>query len=263
MGKTVISLALILANPAPTIPESGSSIQAVPDLDESAQGSFWEPNLKTNSETKEHCSIISRGTLVVVRHDFHLFVCHRNRVITWFLNPNKISLFQCNVSLVGQWVEEARSKLTNPGLVYPYHGGSRKRAPEILVKNSIVVTTYETLASDFRIWQKRGDEYIPPCERIRWWRIICDESHGLRDPSTTKHRALMHLTADHKWLVSGKRHLSKIDPQYVTYLFLPILLCLCRHTGANVHSRSPRPVTISWPRRCKRDDGSFSDPSAK
>lgn len=39
-------------------------------------------------------------------------------------------------------------------------------------------------------------------EQIRWWRIICDESHVLRT-ANAKSEAVMKVPADHKWLVSG------------------------------------------------------------
>ena len=111
---------------------------------------------------------------------------------------------QCPVSLVGQWIEEEKSKLKDPGLVYPYHGQNRKRNAGTLAQNAIVVTTYETLASDATYHaNKAGTGYCGPCDQVRWWRIICDESHALRDASTQKSTAVTNLVADHKWLVSG------------------------------------------------------------
>jgi DNA repair protein RAD5 len=90
------------------------------------------------------------------------------------------------------------------GLVYPYHGQNRKQNAGTLAPNAIVVTTYETLASDATYHaNKAGTDYCAPCEQVRWWRIICDESHSLRDTSTQKSTAVMNLVADHKWLVSG------------------------------------------------------------
>lgn len=57
-----------------------------------------------------------------------------------------------------------------------YHGQNRKRNPIILSKNSIVVTTYNVVASDaFYHSAKGGANYCPPLEMVRWWRIICDE----------------------------------------------------------------------------------------
>jgi len=113
--------------------------------------------------------------------------------------------FQCNVSLVGQWIAEAKSKLKDPGVVYSYHGTSRKRDPSILAGKNIVVTTYETLSSDNTFHAKKsGDtDYCPPCEQVRWWRVICDESHVLRNANNGKSKAVMALVADNKWLVSG------------------------------------------------------------
>jgi SWI/SNF-related matrix-associated actin-dependent regulator of chromatin subfamily A3 len=110
------------------------------------------------------------------------------------------------VSLVGQWIDEAKSKLKDPGLVYTYHGNGRKRDPLVLAMNSIVVTTYETLASDATYHRNKSkeDQYCPPCEQVRWWRIICDESHVLRYSNNSKSNAVMNLVADNKWLVSGK-----------------------------------------------------------
>ena len=109
------------------------------------------------------------------------------------------------MSLVGQWIEEAKSKLQNPGLVYSYHGSGRKRDPVALSRNSIVVTTYETLQSDASYLKEKsgGDpNYCAPCEQVRWWRIICDESQNLRTVNQ-KSRAVAALVGENKWLVSG------------------------------------------------------------
>ena len=110
----------------------------------------------------------------------------------------------CPVSLVGQWIDEARSKLNEPGLIYPYHGQNRKRNPNILAANSIVVTTYDVLASDaFHHAKKGGSDYCPPLQQVRWWRIICDEGHSLRESNTRRSKATLSLVGDHKWIVSG------------------------------------------------------------
>lgn len=111
------------------------------------------------------------------------------------------------MSLVGQWIEEAKSKLSDPGLVYPYHGQSRKRDASILAKSAIVVTTYQVMASDATYHAKKsGEDYCPPLEQVRWWRIVCDEGHSLRDGQTARARAAGTLVADHKWIVTGKSH---------------------------------------------------------
>ena len=82
----------------------------------------------------------------------------------------------------------------------------------MLAQNSIVVTTYETLSSDATYHARKSTEgaeaYCAPCEQVRWWRIICDESHVLRNGSTKKTSAILNLVGDNKWLVSGKPNLG-------------------------------------------------------
>lgn len=111
----------------------------------------------------------------------------------------------CNVSLVGQWIDEAKSKLKDPGLVYSYHGSNRNRNALHLAQNAIVVTTYAVLQSDANFHsRKSGDSnYCAPCEQVRWWRIICDESHSIRDSNTKSFKAIERLTAANKWCVTG------------------------------------------------------------
>jgi hypothetical protein len=70
LGKTVISLALILRNPAPPLPLSGTAIASInvsPAI--SSGAAFWDPDLysRTSASKEKRGRIISRGTLVVVR----------------------------------------------------------------------------------------------------------------------------------------------------------------------------------------------------
>ena len=180
LGKTVISLSVVLQNPAPDLPESGTEVtgyQWPPPSKEPPTTPGWTQIVKKGvGAPASRGNIFSRGTLVV-----------------------------CNVSLVGQWIDEAKSKLKNPGLVYSYHGGSRTRDATILAEKSIVVTTYATLASDNNYHKKKSkdeDAYCSPCEQVRWWRVICDESHVLRATSGQT-RSVLNLQAENKWCVTG------------------------------------------------------------
>ena len=117
--------------------------------------------------------------------------CTRTHILSLYF----IFTCQCNVSLVGQWIDEAKSKLKNPGLIYCYYGSNRTRDPRILAKNAIVVTTYAVLASDKYTHARKSNDanYCPPCEQIFWWRVIADESHTLRDTNTNNYRSLVSL----------------------------------------------------------------------
>ena len=123
--------------------------------------------------------------------------------------PAKVSsrgtLVVCAVSLVGQWVEEAKSKLTDSNTkIYAYHGSNRKRDVGFLSKQDIVVTTYSTLASDAGYWaNKSGASYVAPLESIDWHRIILDESHTIKAGNTKQTKATLALQATNKWCMSG------------------------------------------------------------
>lgn len=61
------------------------------------------------------------------------------------------------------------------------------------------------LASDYTYHRSKSkdQDYCPPLEQIRWWRVICDEGHSLRQANTKRNQSIANLVADHKWLVSG------------------------------------------------------------
>ena len=77
----------------------------------------------------------------------------RYRVAPENLVRSRATLVVCPVSLVGQWCSEARSKLSGGNLkVLEYHGTKRLRDPVALASFDLVVTTYETLAADYRVF---------------------------------------------------------------------------------------------------------------
>lgn len=113
---------------------------------------------------------------------------------------------KCPVSLVGQWIDEAKSKLRDPALVYAYHGSKRTKDPHVLAQNAIIVTTYQTLGSDLRMYLKKSQDNdslpFPAVLRVRWWRVIFDESHCIKSTAGFND-ALNRLDAENKWLVTG------------------------------------------------------------
>ncbi len=55
-----------------------------------------------------------------------------------------------------------------------------------------------------------------PLQRVRWTRIVADESHKLQDPSTAACKAMCELTARHKWCLTGTpmpRSVHNLDGQ--------------------------------------------------
>ena len=157
LGKTVEVLALVLSNPAPANwVENGdpvaTSCNSPTELLEDPSPGLDLQHIRTR------CEYRSTATLVV-----------------------------CAVSLVGQWIEEARSKLDgdNRMRIHMYHGQKRIRDVKALAEDfDLVVTTYQTLASD------RGKAGINhPLAQIEWYRIVLDEAHMAKSNSTAQSKA--------------------------------------------------------------------------
>jgi SNF2 family DNA or RNA helicase len=155
MGKTIITLGLVMCNPAPLVPTEEE----------------WGKYVCKNNDAP---LVLSRATLVI-----------------------------CPVSLVGQWVSEARSKLGDGSTVkiHEYHGQKRIRDPVKLATFDLVVSTYETLSSDLRMWTKQAKQ-VPAASRVNWYRIVMDESHKSKGTSGVT-ACLKELRARRRWCVTG------------------------------------------------------------
>jgi len=121
--------------------------------------------------------------------------------------PSRATLVICPVSLVGQWAMEAKSKCTDSVKIYQYHGSNRNRDPKFLANQDIVVTTYQTLGSDFSTKRKRdgagGGLTGSPLHQIVWHRIILDESHNIKMEKTGHTVACTALRGILRWCATG------------------------------------------------------------
>ena len=87
-----------------------------------------------------------------------------------------------------------------------------------LATKDIVVTTYDTLNSDDGYWRNKfyknasnlGKDYSSPCNHIRWWRVIVDESHNIKG-DTKNSLSCQKLVAENRWCVTGTPINNSVD----------------------------------------------------
>eukprot|EP00752_Nemacystus_decipiens_P018369 g16478.t1 len=168
LGKTAATLTLHLLNP-PKTPSEGVPL----DSNEwgpitGAQATAMTAPRATSGISRSPGAVVSKGTLVV-----------------------------CKVSLVGQWVQEAKRLCGGALTIYPYHGQSRNRNLAFLSKFDMVVTTYGVVQMD----ATRNKGY-PPLRQIRWWRVVLDESHTIASMSQMA-QAAKQLVANRRWCMTG------------------------------------------------------------
>ncbi|KAH8706297.1 SNF2 family N-terminal domain-containing protein [Ilyonectria robusta] len=76
-----------------------------------------------------------------------------------------------------------------------FHGDGRAKTPDVLIEHDVVLTTYRTLAADWR-----GKKVL---QNIAWLRVTLDEAHCIRNEDTKLFKAVESLTAERRWCLTG------------------------------------------------------------
>ncbi|KAF9919342.1 DNA repair protein rad16 [Lobosporangium transversale] len=124
-----------------------------------------------------------------------------------------------------QWVSE----ITNhaPSLkALVFHGPNRTESMKELLSHDVVVTTYSIIESAFRKQKygfRRGNTTVKEyslLHRIKWYRIILDEAHNIKERSCNTARSAFALEADRKWCLSGTPMQNRVGELYSLIRFM-------------------------------------------
>ncbi|KAL8736232.1 MAG: hypothetical protein Q9166_000387 [cf. Caloplaca sp. 2 TL-2023] len=111
-----------------------------------------------------------------------------------------------------------------PLKVLTYHGSSRKQmTAEELSEYDVVITTYGTLTTEYLPTKTKTPEAIP--RRVGlfsadWRRVILDEGHQIRNPSTKASLACSGLQARSRWVLTGTPIINSLKDLYSLVRFL-------------------------------------------
>ncbi|KAL8275788.1 hypothetical protein Esti_000351 [Eimeria stiedai] len=146
------------------------------------------------------------------------------------------------LSLISQWQAEVKRHLRRGvATVIRYYGSSRCREAELLAAHTIVLTTYQTLASDFRALTKltapgventlglpelaftsTSDGVDTPLASIRFRRVVLDEGHTIKNTSSLLNRACNALKADARWILTGTPLQNDLSDAFALVQFLRV-----------------------------------------
>ncbi|KAF8678664.1 HIRAN protein [Rhizoctonia solani] len=129
---------------------------------------------------------------------------------------DKPTLIVCPLSVLSNW-ETQIDDHCNPGILacYTYYGNNRNVDPEVLKGYDVVLTTYQTVSSDFERAGgfKNTEELMAENSEekrrskglfsIQWKRVVLDEAHQIRNPSTKIAQAATAIDGYYRWAVSG------------------------------------------------------------
>ncbi|RPA86345.1 hypothetical protein BJ508DRAFT_322005 [Ascobolus immersus RN42] len=130
-----------------------------------------------------------------------------------------ITLIVCPVALVQQWKREIEKHCKSGKFdIYIYHGKDKVKDAAQLRKKQVVITTYQTIALGYpkiyvpeEIPKEERQSYADKefrkrrgvLHRVRYWRIIFDECHIIRNRATKVSEAAMRLESEMCWCLSG------------------------------------------------------------
>jgi SWI/SNF-related matrix-associated actin-dependent regulator of chromatin subfamily A3 len=227
LGKSLQLLSLILAHPPPgrsfqppmaaVTAARGIPVKITPDRDITVTSQKQELVRKTKLELKALClqlNLPQSGS--------------KDALINRIIDPNQVPLTEkpdfpvtptlivCPLSVISTWQEQLASHIyAGTVKMLTYHSQSRSMlSHEDLLAADIVLTTYDTLASEFQEIAGSDDQSIkvPSAKKqklvnslweITWWRIILDEAHVIRTVTTRRSKAVLSLKANLRWVVTG------------------------------------------------------------
>jgi len=127
-----------------------------------------------------------------------------------FRSHTKATLLVSPLSAVKNWEDQMVEHL-EPGVFKycVYHGPNRTANAFELSTYDIVITTYGTVSSEFSGRGSKGT--VSPLRQLKWFRVILDEAHTIRESRAAQSQAIFNLWAQRRWCMTGTPIQNRID----------------------------------------------------
>ncbi|KAJ3569860.1 hypothetical protein NP233_g4782 [Leucocoprinus birnbaumii] len=122
---------------------------------------------------------------------------------------SKTTLIVSPLSILSNWEKQIEDHCS-PGALTTcvYYGSNRNLSAQDLQNYDVVITTYQTITSEFGSLdagggskKKRKTEQV--LFGVNWKRIVLDEGHNIRNPKTKMAKSVCALKAERRWVLSG------------------------------------------------------------
>lgn len=141
---------------------------------------------------------------------------------------NGATLIVAPLSVMSNWSDQIARHVRSdqPLRVYTYHGTGRKpMGTADFDQYDVVITTYQTLASDYLL--QKGSNVAPIPRRsglysTNWRRIILDEGHTIRNPQAKVAQAATAVLARSKWVLTGTPIINSLRDLYSLLKFISL-----------------------------------------
>ncbi|CCM05412.1 uncharacterized protein FIBRA_07629 [Fibroporia radiculosa] len=170
----------------------------------------------------------------------------------------RATLVACPVAVVSQWASEIQ-KIAIGLTVVEHHGPSRASDPSQLERAHVVITSYQTIASEYGAYNpaadksnskktaksqsqvsddsdsdsigkileksKRGGSSKKSKDalfRVKWYRVVLDEAHNIKNRNTKAAQACCALHAKYRWCLTGTPMQNSVEELYSLFKFLRV-----------------------------------------
>ncbi|KAJ6261178.1 Importin-4 [Drechslerella dactyloides] len=124
------------------------------------------------------------------------------------INTHRGTLIVAPLALIRQWQAEIKDKTDNRFRVLVHHGPARTRSGTDLKTYDVVITTPQVLVSEHK--DSVPDAMIG-CLDVKWWRVIIDEAHTIKNHLAKSTIACYALKAHFRWCLTGTPLQNNVD----------------------------------------------------
>uniref|UniRef100_A0A8C4XTJ9 Helicase like transcription factor n=1 Tax=Falco tinnunculus TaxID=100819 RepID=A0A8C4XTJ9_FALTI len=151
----------------------------------------------------------------------------------------RATLIVCPLSVLSSWIDQFEQHIHQDFHVniYVHYGSDRSKDPSVLSEQDIVLTTYNTLATDYGVSDS-------PLHKVKWLRIVLDEGHTIRNPNAQQTKAALNLEAHRRWVLTGTPIQNSVKDLWSLISFLKLKPFTDREWW---HRTIQRPVTMGAP----------------
>ena len=135
------------------------------------------------------------------------------------------TLIICPLSVISAWETQFKLHIQkNKIRVLVYHGSNRLKSNREIKSYDVVITNYDSLASDFKALDdnKKKVKTTGNLLNISWFRVVLDEAHVIRNANTYLTKSVLQLKSRYRWVLTGTPMPNGIKDLESLFLFLGV-----------------------------------------